>query len=470
VKKLDALFRAIPIRRIWTALPAVRYFLWAAILLLPADTPQGAISSLPACARTPISSAGWGIAFFSDEPLFALQAGQEMLARSEFTRARCYLDIARAAGLNSPEYWLAQGDALWGMGDSIGAISAWEKSGAGSSSATSRLLTGYEKTGQLENASQICAQWLPLHTEDVAAQNRCALIAAVQAPAGALPALDQASSRSETALALAAAIRDALRARDPAYLYARTGEELLAWSEYSLAAAALQKAISLRPDYGDAHALLGLALEKQSLDGSEEYRLAVNASPDSETTCLFFGAWQRRNGQLDSARIWLERAWSLRPGDWAAAGELAALELAAGNVSAGEKWVMESVRLYPQDAAAWETLADFYIRNEIQVEHSGIPAARQAVLLAPKSARALELLGRGHFLIGNFSLADSIFRRALSFTPDSASLHGNLGLTLLQEGDFTGARDELTEAIRLDPIGDTGKASKAALDRMPSTV
>jgi tetratricopeptide (TPR) repeat protein len=460
------------LRRVWRTLQNYRYFLLIVCLWLPADSPQGAFSSRPNCADPPIPTVAWGALFFPDEPRFALEAGQEMIARSEFASALCFLNLAASAHMNSPLYWQKRGDALWGLGDSLGAVAAWERSNFETPQTLNHLRAGYEKTGQLTKASQTCETLLRLNPNGPEWEGRCALIDAVLSPAGSLPALDKAASnlgpQADTVAAVAAAIRDAERARDPAYLYARTGEALLTWEEAALAEAALRKALALRPDYGDVHALLGLALEKQGGDGDEEYRLGTQLSPNSETACLFYGAWQRRNGHLDLARIWLERAWSLQPGDWVAADELAALEFDSGHVAAGENWLLQSVQIYPNESSAWIALADFYIRHEIQVEPSGIPAARQAVILAPKNPRALELLGRGYFLTGDFTMAETFFRRALSLTPASASLHTNLGRTLLEEGDFVEARIEFEQAVRLDPDSNAGKEAQGALKRLPS--
>jgi Tfp pilus assembly protein PilF len=224
----------------------------------------------------------------------------------------------------------------------------------------------------------------------------------------------------------------------------------------------------LRPDYGEAHALLGLALENLGKDPQPEYRLGVQLAPNSSTACLFYGSWLRRNHQPDLARVWLERAWRLQPGDSAIAAELATLDFSAGDIPTAEAALQLAVQIDPKSPAAWLALAEFYVRNEIRVEQSGIPAARQAVLLDPQNPNALELLGRAYYLLGDFTMAESLFRKAIALAPQSASLHANLGLTLQQLGDLPGAFAELTQAIQLDPGGETGRHAQEALDRITS--
>jgi Flp pilus assembly protein TadD len=459
------------LRKIHILFPRFRNWLVLLAILIPADTPLGALHSFPPCVAKWIPPAAWGAAYFPQEEQFAWAAARDLIAHSDFMAAQCFFGFPHSSLLTNPQYWLDQGDAAWGVGDAQTAVRDWEQAGPGASGAESRLRAGYERLGEWEKAAGLCDSWISIHPEDTAAGYRCALISVVISPAKALPALGRISAApySAQAASLADAIREALPSGDSAYLDARAGEELIRQNEPWLAEALFQKAVQLRPDYGDAHALLGLALENQRMDGGSEYQAGAQLAPNSSTACLFYGSWLRRNHQPDLARIWLERAWRLQPGDSAIATELAALNFDAGNLAAAESALQEAVNAHPQSAAAWLALAEYYIRNEIRVEQSGIPAARQAVLLDPLDPDALELLGRAYFLQGDFSIAGALFRKALDLSPLSSSLHANLGLTLEQEGDLAGARRELGAAIQLDPNSPAGRQAQTALDRIIAT-
>jgi Flp pilus assembly protein TadD len=101
-------------------------------------------------------------------------------------------------------------------------------------------------------------------------------------------------------------------------------------------------------------------------------------------------------------------------------------------------------------------LAAFFIENDLRVAESGIPAARQALLLAPNDDRALDLIGVGWFKVGDFPEAERMLRRAIGMNPNSAAAHLHLGMCLLEEGLAEEAKSEMEQAARLDPQGAVG--------------
>ena len=139
-----------------------------------------------------------------------------------------------------------------------------------------------------------------------------------------------------------------------------------------------------------------------------------------------------------------------------------------GNVDDAEGYVVQATTDHPNEAEAWIALASFYIENDYRVQESGIPAARQAVLLAPDNDRALDILGLGWFKAGDFSTAERFFLRALAQNPNSADAHLHLGMCYINEGRDAEARSELQTALRLDPSGPDGKQAGAMLAKLGS--
>lgn len=127
---------------------------------------------------------------------------------------------------------------------------------------------------------------------------------------------------------------------------------------------------------------------------------------------------------------------------------------------------MQAVKAHPEEPDAWIALAEFYIENDYLVEANGIPAARQAVLLAPTNDRALDILGLGWYKVGDFSTAERFFLRALGQNPNSASAHLHLGMCMLAQGRAADAMSELESALRLDPSGRIGAQAKSLLDSL----
>ena len=87
------------------------------------------------------------------------------------------------------------------------------------------------------------------------------------------------------------------------------------------------------------------------------------------------------------------------------------------------------------------------------------------MILAPENDRALELLGLGWFKMGDISLAERLFLRALGMNPDSASLHLHLGMAYREQGRAADALAEWEAASRLDPGGAIGAQAKELLDK-----
>jgi Flp pilus assembly protein TadD len=458
--------------------PAVRrigkiLFVVAAVVLLgliPASSPQGAVPLRPVCAADPPPPTAWAALWFPDQSIFAVSAGRELLARKDYPAALCYLTLAEKSRQQDPAYQTDLGIALWETGKTEQALARWELALAldpSQDEVLNRLWNGYVQTRQWAKAEDAINRWLTRHEADAQAIYMLAMIRAANDPGSALELLDSLKSAPaalvKKAQELSAVIRSALLQRVPEYIFARTGEELLSLGEPALAEQALQRAIDRNPNYGEAYALLGAAQEAAGENPSDSYQRGVALAPKSALACLLYGSWLHRSGDLAGAQWWLAQAWAAAPGDWNVASELAQVDFMLGQVQDAEGYVVAAATAHPNDAEAWIALARFYIENDYQVQASGIPAARQAVILAPTNDRALDILGLGWFKAGDFSTAERFFLRALEQNPDSADAHLHLGMCLLNEGRGAEARLELEAALRLDPSGPVGKQAGTLL-------
>ncbi|HEY5117825.1 MAG TPA: hypothetical protein VII90_00055, partial [Anaerolineales bacterium] len=110
--------------------PAAQYFgkiilVFAAVALLwlsPASTVQGAVPFRPACLADSPPAASWAVLWFPRESDFAVAAGRELLARSDFPAALCYLSLAEPYRQQDPVFQSDLGNALWETGKSDQAI------------------------------------------------------------------------------------------------------------------------------------------------------------------------------------------------------------------------------------------------------------------------------------------------------------------------------------------------------------
>jgi Flp pilus assembly protein TadD len=469
---MDSIRRSVdPTRRfLRRGLPAavVVGLLW----LAPASTLQGAVPFLPVCAAESTPSAAWAVLWFPRESDFSTAAGRQLLGRSDFPAALCYLRLAEKYRQKDPLFQSQLGEALWETGSLNEALTRWEQALAldpALDNALNRLWQGYAQTRQWDKAEDAIGRWLARHGDDSQAGYTLALIHAARDPGSALDLLDNLksapSAMEKKARELAAVIRAALASRVPEYIYARTGEELLRLGEPALAEEALRRAVERNPNYGEAYALLGAAQEAAGDDPEDSYRRGVALAPESPLACMLYGSWLYRKGDLALARWWLLQAWNAEPGDWIIASELARVDFTLGNVGDAAGWVSQAVQAHPKEPDAWIALATFYIENDYLVEANGIPAARQAVLLAPTNDRALDILGLGWYKLGDFSTAERFFLRALEQNPDSASAHLHLGMCMLEQGRPAEAKKELESALRLDSTGRIGAQAGELLGR-----
>jgi Flp pilus assembly protein TadD len=441
-------------------------FLW----LIPASTLMGAIPYRPQCEADPRPASGWGVVWFPNDPRFALAAGREMLARSDYPAAVCFLRLAEKSRSHDAQYLTELGEAYWGSEQKESALAEWEKALAlnpGLNDVLVRLWRGYYEIGKWDLAADAIGRRLARQADDTEAKYALALIRAAQNPGGALDLLSELKTApspiGENAQSLEAVIRTAVTKRVPEYIFASTGEELIRLGETGLAKEALHRAIERNPNYGEAYALLGVAQETSGENPEESYRKGVALAPNSALACLVYGAWLRRQGESALARWWLLQAWVRRPGDWTIAAELAQVDFSQGRLQEAESWVLQAVQASPNEPEAWIALASFYIENDYRIEESGIPAARQAVILDPKNDRALDVLGYGWYKMGDFYMAERLFLRAIEQNPNSASAHLHLGMAYREEGRFAEAEGEWETALRLDPKGLSGSRARGLL-------
>jgi Tfp pilus assembly protein PilF len=440
--------------------------LWA----LPASSPLGAVPYLPECASVLRPAAGWAALYFPQDENFPIAAGRELLERREYAAAACYFRLAEKLLSSDPQLLTELGDAEWGVGERIAALGRWDRAlrlDPGSVEVLDRLWQGYAAEEDWDGAAAAIERRLQTG-DDEDARWMLALITAARNPGGALERLAELKSASPgiagKARALEAVIRAAVARRVPEYIFARTAEELLRLNEPELAKEALRQAIGRNPEYGEAYSLLGLAEEATGGDPGESYRKGAVLAPDSALACLVYGAWLRRQGDLAAARWWLLQAWIARPGDWTIGAELAQADFQSGNLGDAENWVVQAVTANPQEPDAWIVLAGFYIQNDFRVKESGIPAARQAVVLAPENDRAVDMLGLGWLKLGDLSEAERLFLRALALNPDSASAHLHLGSCYEAQGRAAEAAVEWEAAVRLDPKGSVGARARDLLE------
>lgn len=197
--------------------------------------------------------------------------------------------------------------------------------------------------------------------------------------------------------------------------------------------AALEQALSLEPANPVVHNLRALYWTRQGQhrQALDEYRLAAQHDPENPLWQVSIGEAYARLGDLPPALQAYQRA----------------------------------VELAPNEANYWRLLAVFCAQYGVQVEQTGLPAARHAASLAPNDPLTLDTLGWTLTLLEQPGEALYHLARALSLEPSLASAHLHYGIAALQANDRTTAYQHLLQARDLDADGPVGQQAQALLNQ-----
>lgn len=217
------------------------------------------------------------------------------------------------------------------------------------------------------------------------------------------------------------------------------------WLEHDAKGAAywLREAVRRDPADGDAHYVLGEALQALSpKEATRERELAKGLSSK-------YAEWERRSAGGESVPKGLERVKDALT-SWRPA------QLDAAVTNPGQRDQAE--------------LATFYFERAQRLAGEGKDAEavgelRRALYLDPYRAEGLLLLGRIHYRAGRFREAIDVFRIA-TWSAESVDARVALGEALLAAGDRQAARVEALRALVMDPA-DT--AARALLTRIDQT-
>jgi Flp pilus assembly protein TadD len=361
--------------------------------------------------------------------------GLDALARAEERGA----DPKEVAALRAALY-AAQGD--WER-----AVAEGERALAlGDDPDTLRLVArGYLWLGRLEAARSACQTLAERAPADAEARECLGFLLALGDPSAARPYLQAADTP------FSADLLAALGEGEPAVRLARMGQAALSHGEPALAVLALERATVRMPDFADAHALLGHALE--GIGRSEAARVhletAARLAPDSPLARSLLGLHYLNRGDPAAARPHLEAAYDLDPQNPAFALYLGFLYADLGQYAVADIWLAEATRLAPEDPDVWDAVARFYLER-FPGDARGITAARALVRLAPDSAGAHALLGRALLFAEDYAGAEEALQKALELAPDLAVAHYDLGRLYLLRGQREVARAEFIRALDLN--------------------
>ncbi|MBC7226336.1 MAG: tetratricopeptide repeat protein [Thermoflexales bacterium] len=363
------------------------------------------------------------------------QEGLDALARAGERGA----DLGEVASLRAA-FYAAQGDWERAVAEGEQALALRDDP------ATWHLLVrGYLQREREEEARDACQALVERDPADVQARECLGFLLALTDPEAARPHLQAAATP------FARAGLTALEEKDEVARLARLGQAALAHGEPALAVLALRRAVAMNPNFADARALLGHALEEMGrLEGARvQLETAVRLAPDSPLARSLLGLHFLNRGDPDAARPHLEAAYDRDPQNPAFALYLGLLYADLGQYAVADIWLAEATRLAPEDPHIWEAVARFYL-DRFPGDARGVTAARALVRLAPDAASAHALLGQALLFAEDYAGAEEALCRTLELAPDLAVAHYDLGRLYALRGRREAARAEFTRALDLN--------------------
>jgi len=228
------------------------------------------------------------------------------------------------------------------------------------------------------------------------------------------------------------------------YIYA--GQALSQVEEWDVAAQSFEFAVVSYPENASAWALLGEAQQQLGKDGKPNLDKAVQLDPEGELTNGLMGLYFRRQGELEQALLFMQKALSANP--QAAVWEIEMGDTLAetGKLEDALSHYRGAVEIDPSDWVSWRALAKFSVTRNYQVEEIGLDAASQALALYPDNPVLMDLLGTAYLVLGDLDSAERFFFQALEIDPEQAAILIHLGQLNLYRGDKDAAISYLRRA------------------------
>ena len=397
------------------------------------------------------------------EPSLWEMAGDAYLNGKDYYRAEYAYEVAFQRQALSPNGYMAWGDTVFALSNPRVALDLWNKlmdKGGDPSMLLPRIAHGYQAIGLYSYEIQTWQKYLGYQKSDAAAYYRLGLLLASTTPADALPELMQAD-RLDPALdasveSLRSALNTATLSDNRTYQLLVSGRALGALGNWDLAATAFRNAIAMRPDYADAWAWLGEAKQQQGQDGSVEIKQAMAFNPDSAMVESLYGMYLQRQKQPKQALAAIQKAVALEPENPGWQMALGEGYEETGDLIKALEYYQNATDLSPNDATFWRALAEFSLRNNLDLAGTGLPAARKLVELANKDWQADDIAGQILLDTNDPVGAEALLKKAVQLDPSQAAPYLHLGLLYMETGDRAAAFSNLNQTKILDPDGPNG--------------
>jgi tetratricopeptide (TPR) repeat protein len=216
------------------------------------------------------------------------------------------------------------------------------------------------------------------------------------------------------------------------------------------AAIAYRHALSLRPDYWEAHSNLGAVLHDQGKldDAIAEYRISKRLNPEDASVRNNLGNTLCDKEDFDGAITEFTDLYRQAP-EWEGGHNcLARAYMSKRDYPSAIRELRTAIAANPAGAAEHRVLGQALLLSGKDEE--AVTVLREAVALNPESGLGHHYLGTALVDIQHLAEAEKEFREALHLEP-SAENHYSLAACLMAQNQYEEALGELEIASRMDP-------------------
>ncbi|MGD0790852.1 MAG: tetratricopeptide repeat protein [Terriglobales bacterium] len=234
------------------------------------------------------------------------------------------------------------------------------------------------------------------------------------------------------------------------------------------AAVAYRHALSLRPDFWEAHSNLGVVLHDQGkLDEAiAEYRSAKRLNPEEASVRNNLGNTLCDKEDFDSAIAEFKDLYRQSP-EWEGGHNcLARAYMSKRDYPSAIRELQAAIAANPAGAAEHRVLGQALLLSGKDQE--AVDVLRKAVALNPESGLAHHYLGTALVNTQQLAEAEKEFREALRLEP-SAQNHYSLAACLMALNQYEAALGELEIASRMDPSQNLYRARMQEVVRLITT-
>jgi tetratricopeptide (TPR) repeat protein len=386
------------------------------------------------------------------------QAGSMALRGGDVQLA--IVDLEKAKNMNQLDDagWLTLGEAYWTLQRWDEAVKIWaplmEQHRAPveiyQRAVNLRLLTGW-----VEEAARWASAWWATYPQDGRAAYMLGLASLPYDEPGAVTALRAASGLdpgwSANVTIITQAISKLALDSPPESRLVETGRALGSVGEWSLALVSFEKAKTLSPQYAQAWAFASEAKQQLHQDGNPDLEQALALAPDSPVILALAAVNYRRQGDTTQALERFTQASVLEPDRAIWQIEIGNTYADLHNIQKGLEFYQAAARIESVNPMVWRLTAQYCLNNELFIRETALPAARQAVALAPEDAANLDILGQVMSALQDEISAERFLQQAIDKDLDNAPARLHLAQLYLRQGRLDWAQYHLALAAR--PVG-----------------